>query len=220
MFMSSSTFLVGDTSAYVASTLQGDLSGVYAAGTNNNPRSTGNPYYSLWGSIAAPPAQLANFPTQTGISQPGNMGEAWHTFVVTKATNSVSWVIDGIPIATVPADSTALSTNVFGGFEDVFAGVLSGNPPMSFVLIENLRVETFVSAPIIITNIRIVGANVEVTFSGPTTAVAGDFKLQHSATVNGTYADDNSASITSLGSGLFKATTAQNGSAGFFRIKQ
>jgi hypothetical protein len=91
---------------------------------------------------------------------------------------------------------------------------------MSFVLIENLRVETFVSAPIIVTSIRIVGANVEVTFSGPTTAVPGDFKLQRSATVNGTYADDNSASITSLGSGLFKAITAQSGSAGFFRIKQ
>jgi hypothetical protein len=91
---------------------------------------------------------------------------------------------------------------------------------MSIVLIENLRVETFVSAPIIVTNIRIVGANVEVTFSAPTTAVPGDFKLQSSAIVNGTYADDNSAAIISVGSGLFKATTAQNGSARYFRIKQ
>jgi hypothetical protein len=147
------------------------------------------------------------------------MGEAWHTFVVTKATNAVSWVIDGIPIATVPADSTPLSTNVFVGFEDVFAGVLSGNPPMSFVLIENLRVETFVSAPIIITNIRIVGGNVEVTFSGPATAVPGDFKLQSAFVVNGTYADDNSANITALGAGLFKATTALNGPARFYRIR-
>jgi hypothetical protein len=215
-----STFAVGDTSAYIANTLQDDLSGVYAAGTNDNPRSTGNAYYSLWGSISAPAAQLANFPTQTGVSQPGNMGEAWHTFVVTKATNAVSWVIDGIPIATIPADATPLSTNVFVGYADLFSGTLSSSPPMSVVLIENLRVETFVSAPIVVTNIRIVGANVEVTFSGPTTAVPGDFKLQRSATVNGTYADDNSANIISVGSGLFKATTAQSGSAGFFRIKQ
>jgi hypothetical protein len=214
-----STFAAGDLSAYVAVTLQADDSGVYAAGTNDNPRSTGNDYYSLWGNIPAPAAQLANFPTQTGTAQQGNMGIAWHTFVITKATNAVSLVIDGIPIASVPADATPLSTNVFVGFEDLFAGA-SGNPAMSFVLIENLRVETFVSAPIIVTNIRIVGANVEVTFSGPTTAVPGDFKLQRSATVNGTYADDNSAGIISVGSGLFKATTAQNGSAGFFRIKQ
>jgi len=214
-----STFAAGDLSAYVATTLQADDSGVYAAGTNDNPRSTGNSYYSLWGNIPAPAAQLANFPSQTGTAQPGNMGVAWHTFVITKATNAVALVIDGIPIATVPADATPLSTNVFVGFEDLFAGA-SGNPPMSFVLIENLRVESYVSAPIIVTNIRIVGANVEVTFSAPTTAVPGDFKLQRSTTVNGTYADDNSASIITVGSGLFKATTAQSGSAGFFRIKQ
>jgi hypothetical protein len=213
-----STFAVGDISAYVAATLEDDLSGVYAAGTNDNPRSTGNAYYSLWGGIPAPAAQLANFPTQTGTAQPGNMGEAWHTFVITKATNAVSLVIDGIPIATIPADATPLSTNVFVGFEDLFAGA-SGNPPMSFVLIENLRVETFVSAPIKITNIRIVGANVEVTFSGPATAVPGDFKLQSSTIVNGTYADDNGASIASAGSGLFKATTALNGPARFYRIR-
>src|ERR1051325_7067921 len=170
-----STFAVGDLSAYVAATLEDDLSGVYAAGTNNNPRSTPNPYYSLGGNIPAQAAQLANFPRQTGTSQPGNMGEAWHTFVITKATNAVAWVIDGIPIATVPADVTPLSTNVFVGFEDLFAGA-SGNPAMSFVLVENFRVETFVSAPILITNIKIVGANVEITFSGPATAVPGDFK--------------------------------------------
>lgn len=213
-----STFAAGDTSAYVATTLEDDLSGVYAAGTNDNPRSTTNPYYSLWGNISAPAAQLAHFPNQSGTSQPGNMGVAWHTFVITKATNAVSWVIDGIPIATVPADATPLSTNVFVGFEDLFAGA-SDNPAMSFVLIENLRVETFVSAPILISNIKIAGANVEVTFSGPATAVPADFKLQSSATVNGTYADDNSAVITSLGSGLFKATTQLNGPARFYRIR-
>jgi hypothetical protein len=213
-----STFAAGDTSAYFATTLEDDLSGVYAAGTNDNPRSTTNPYYSLWGNIPAPAAQLANFPSQTGTSQTGNMGEAWHTFVITKATNAVSWVIDGIPVATVPADATPLSTNVFVGFEDLFAGA-SGNPAMSFVLIENFRVETFVSAPIHITNIKIVSPNVEITFSGPATATPADFHLQSSAIVNGTYTDDNSASIIFLGSGLFKATTALNGPTRFYRIR-
>lgn len=214
-----STFAAGDLNAYVAATLEDDLSGVYAAGTNDNPRSTGNSYYSLWGNLPAPAAQLANFPGQTGVSQPGNMGEAWHTFVITKATNAVTLVIDGIPIATVPADATPLSTNVFVGFEDLFAGA-SDNPAMSFVLIENLRVETYVSAPILIGGIKISGATVEVNFTGPTTAAPSDFKLQSSGTVNGAYADDNSAVITSLGAGSFKATTAVNGSSRFYRIKQ
>jgi len=213
-----STFAVGDANAYVAATLQDDASGVYAAGTTGNPRSTTTPYYSIWGANPAPAAQLANYPSQTGTSQPGNMGICWHTFVITKATNAVSWVIDGIPIATVPADSTPLSTNVFVGFEDLFAGA-SGNTAMSFVLIENLRVESYVSAPVLITSIVRAGANVEITFTGPDTALPGDFKLQSSAAVLGSYTDDNSAIITQLGPGSFKATTALSGPAHFYRIK-
>ena len=213
-----STFAVGDTSAYVASTLEADDSGVYAAGTTDNPRSTTHPYYSIWGGIPAPAAQLANNPSQTGTSQPGNMGVSWHTFVITKATNAVTWVIDGIRIATVPADATPLANNVFVGFEDLFAGA-SGAPAMSFVLVKNLRVETYASAPLVIAGIRIVGSNVEVSFTGSDTAAPADFKLQSSGTVNGTYLDDNSAVITQLGSGSFKATTAISPSR-FYRIKK
>jgi hypothetical protein len=213
-----STFAVGDTSAYVASTLQDDLSGVYAAGTTDNPRSTTHPYYSIWGNLPAPAGQLGAFPSQTGISQPGNMGVCWHTFVVTKATNAVTWVIDGILVATVPADATPLGTNVFVGFEDLFNGA-SGNTDMSFVVIDNFRVETYLDAPIIITGIARVGGNVEITFSGPAGIAPASYKLQSSITVNTGYADDNSANIISLGGGSFKATTAAGGSPSFFRIK-
>jgi hypothetical protein len=213
-----STFAVGDANAYVATTLQGDDSGVYAAGTTNNPRATTNPYYSIWGGLTAPAAQLANFPSQSGTQQAGNMGECWHTFVITKATNAVTWVIDGILIATVPADSTPLGTNVFIGYEDLFNGA-SGTPAMSFALVDNLRVETYVDAPITITAITRVGGNVEITFTASSSAVPGNFKLQSSANVTGGYADDNTAVISQLGSGLFKATTAIVGDNHFYRIK-
>ncbi|HSU55664.1 MAG TPA: Calx-beta domain-containing protein, partial [Candidatus Dormibacteraeota bacterium] len=214
-----STFTIGDANAYVGFTLQADNSGVYAADPNNNPRSTTSPYYSIWGGIPAPAAQLANNPSQTGTSQPGNMGESWHTVVLTKTTNTVTWTIDGITIATVPADSTSLGPNVFVGFEDIFPGP-SGATNMSFALIENLRVETFVSAPIRITGIRLIGGNVEITFTGPAAAAATDFKLQSSPAITGGYADDNSATLTLLGAGSFKATTAVNGARNFYRIKQ
>jgi hypothetical protein len=214
-----STFVVGDANAYVASTLQDDTSGVYAAGTVDNPRSTGNPYYSVWGNIPAPAAQLAHYPSQTGTAQPGNMGVCWHTFVITKATNAVVWAIDGIPIATVPADATPLGTNVFVGFEDIFPGA-SGAPAMSFVVVENLRVETYVSAPIVITSIAVAGGVVSVNFTAPESAAAGDFKLQSSSLVNGTYSDENSAGISQLGAGAFVATNAVSGPTRFFRIKQ
>jgi hypothetical protein len=214
-----STFTIGDANAYVASALEADDSGVYAAGTTNNPRATTNPYYSVWGGLTAPAAQLANFPSQTGTSQAGNMGMAWHTFVITKATNAVTWLIDGIPIATVPADATTLSTNLFVGFEDLFPGA-SGVPAMTFVLIENLRVETYLSDPIHITGIALVGGNVEITFTGPVAALPGDFKLQSSATVNGTYTDDNAAVIIQSGpAGTFKATTAASGNMHYYKIR-
>ena len=95
------------------------------------------------------------------------MGVCWHTFVVVKATNAVSWVIDGIPIATVPANVVPLSTNVFVGYSDLFNGA-SGTPAMSFAIVENLRVETYVDAPINITSITRVGGNVEVVEEGRT----------------------------------------------------
>ncbi|MEO5803942.1 MAG: hypothetical protein ABIR24_10455, partial [Verrucomicrobiota bacterium] len=96
-----STFVAGDANAYIGSDLQADESGVYAA-TNALPRSTTTTFYSLWGNIPAPATQLANYPSQSGTSQSGNMGVAWHSVVITKVADSVTWVIDGITIATVP----------------------------------------------------------------------------------------------------------------------
>jgi hypothetical protein len=172
----------------------------------------------LWGGITAPAAQLANYPGQTGTSQPGNMGVAWHTVVITKATNAVTWVIDGIPIATVPAD-TLPNGNVFVGFSDLFPGA-SSVPAMSFALVDNLRVETYVSAPIVITHIATVSGNVEITFTGPPEASPGNFKLQSSGTVGGAYADNNTAVLSSLGGGAFTAVAPLSGSSQFYRIKR
>jgi hypothetical protein len=93
---------------------------------------------------------------------------------------------------------------------------------MAFGLVDNLRVETFAAAPlapITITSIKLVGGNVEITFTGPASAAVSAFKLTSAGTVNGTYNDDNSATLESLGAGSFKATAALNGSAQFYRIK-
>ncbi len=212
-----STFAMGDCNAYINMERQEDTSGVYAAGTENYPRSTGNPYYaSLWGNIPAPAAQLANYPGQTGISQPGNMGVAWHTITLTKASDQVTWHIDGILIATVPASGLP-DGNVFVGFSDLFAGA-AGVPEMGFVLVDNFRVETFASDPIRITRIEIKGANAEISFTGPAEKAASEFKVQSANAVNGTYATDNAANIIQVGPGSFKATTSVSGASRFYRI--
>lgn len=213
----------GDYSAFIGSVNQNDDTGFYAVGTgavNSGLRDHANAFYtSRWGGQTAPAAQVALFAGQTGVVNAGNAGMAWHTVVITKTTNVVVWAMDGVVICTVTNDPLTLSTNVFVGMQDRFSGSLSDVPEMSFGLVDNLKVEAFVSAPIHITNIQIVGANVEITFTGPAEKVAADFKLQSATTVTGTYNDDNSATPGNLGSGLFKFTTALSGGSSYYKIK-
>ena len=213
----------GDYTAFLADAQYKDDTGFYAAGTGAGPntgiRNASHPFYSLWGGQAAPADQLALFPGQTGVANAGNAGMAWHTVVITKLADTVKWQIDGVTICTVTNDPVNLSTNVFVGYQDKFAsGVVSPVPEMSFGLVDNLRVETYLSAPISITAIAIVGGNIEIRFTGPPELAATAFKLQSSVAVKGTYTDDNSANLTSSGPGSFKATTVLSASR-FYRIK-
>jgi hypothetical protein len=221
-----STQVIGDTSAYAGTQVLTAEYGVYAApgavDTVDRPRSATNPYYSIWGGIQAPAAQVTAYSQQAGISDVGAMGASWHTFVVGHETNTVYWMIDGILIAAVPDSFAALGPNVFVGWADNFVNGATSFPnpaAMSFGIIDDLRVETIAATPITITGIQIVGGNVEVTFTGPVGNVATNFKLQSSATVTGLFTDDNAATLTDLGPGLFKATTATSGSNHFYKIK-
>jgi len=214
----------GDYTAFAGIAELKDDTGFYAAGVGSGPntglRNASHPYYARWGGQPAPAAQLAIYPNQTGVANSGNAGMAWHTVVITKAADTVKWQIDGITICTVTNDPGTLSTNVFVGYQDKFAsGSLSDVPEMSFGLVDNLKVETFVSAPIQIAGLGIVSGMVEIAFSGPPENVAANFKLQGAATVNGPFTDDNTATITDLGAGMFKATTPVSGDIHFYQIK-
>lgn len=217
---------IGDTSAYAASQVLTAEYGVYSApgtvDTVDVPRSATNPYYSIWGGIQSPAAQVAAYSVQAGTSDVGSMGASWHTVVVGYETNTVYWVIDGIPIAAVPDTFTTLGPNVFVGWADNYNNSTTSFPnpaAMSFGIIDDLRVETIAAAPIKITGIQLVGGNVEVTFTGPAANVATDFKLQSAVTVNGTYNDDNTATLSTLGAGSFKAVTATSPGNRFYKIK-
>lgn len=218
---------IGDTSAYAGnSVLTGDYPDIYAAGGTeaDTPRSSGNEYYSIWGGIQAPAAQVAAYPAQAGTSDVGSFGVSWHTVVIGHETNTVYWVIDGILIASVPDSYASLGPNVFVGWADNFANSATSFPnpaEMSFGIIDDFRVETIGAPPaeIHITGITIVGGNVEITFTGPAANAAGDFKLQSAATVNGIYTDDNAATLSAVGAGSFKAVTALSGASHFYKIK-
>ena len=219
-----STLAVGDLNAYQGSELLNDDSGAYSAGTgpiNSGIRRTTHPFYALWGNVPAPAGQLAAYPSQTGNSGSGNMGVSWHSVVITKATNAVTLLIDGILIATLPADTVPLSTNVFVGFQDQFAGSPPAVPAMSFAIIDNLRVETYSAAPPAapqITSIRVVGGNVQINFTGASSDAASAFTLQSSGTVDGTYA--NTAGVVSGSNGSFQVTIPISGDIQFYRIKR
>jgi hypothetical protein len=60
---------------------------------------------------------------------------------------------------------------------------------------------------------------VQIDFTGDAADTAGQFTLQSSSNANGTYADV-SATITTLGTGSFRAVVAANGGSQFYRIKR
>jgi len=216
----------GDYSAYAGPNVLNDDTGFYAAGVgspNSGIRNGSHPYYARWGGQAAPVAQLALYPGQTGLAMAGNAGMAWHTVVITKVADTVTWQIDGIAICSVTNDPGTLSTNVFIGYQDLFAGSLSDVPEMSFGLADNFKVETFAAAPpppILISGIQVVGENVEISFTGPATLSASAFKLQSSAVITGGYVDDSGASIIELDPGSFKATTSFSPGNRFYLIRR
>ena len=72
---------------------------------------------------------------------------------------------------------------------------------------------------IFITSIHEDGSTVTISFSGAAGDPASAFYLQSCATVNGSYADENTAIITGS-NGSFQAVTSVNGAARFYRIRR
>ncbi len=99
--------------------------GVYAAGTLAAPdpdsRNNPDPYYAGFGGEAAPDAQLALYPGQTGTTVVGSLGMRWRAVVIRKSNNVLSWLVDGLLIASVPLNSFTL------GGENLFLGMFDSN---------------------------------------------------------------------------------------------
>lgn len=202
--------------------------GAYAAGTSTAPDSRNNlhPYYAEFGREAAPEAQLALYPNQTGTTGVGTAGMAWRDVVITKIGANLTWSMDGLPMASI--DTTPLlnlSTNIFLGYFDTAAS-LSDNTAMSFGLIDNVRVESLagpVEPPVItITRVELLPDNrVRILFS--VTGTATQFTLESAASLTGAFGQEAGANIQLLQagppSGSFEAVVATSGPMRFYRIK-
>jgi hypothetical protein len=123
--------------------------GVYAAGAAAGSSNASNPYYAGFGSNAAPGAQLALFPQQTGNTLVGSAGMEWHHVEITVGVSDVSWTVDGVLIATVPIldDTVNTGNNIFFGHSDTNA--TSSTDPndtaLLFTLIDNISVTASVN---------------------------------------------------------------------------
>lgn len=118
--------------------------GIYAAGSAAGSSNHSNAYYASFGGVSPPAAQLALFPQQTGTTLVGSAGFEWHQVAIEKSGSNVTWTVDGVLIATVPAadDTAATGNNIFFGHSDTNA--TSSTDPndtaLLFTLIDNVRV--------------------------------------------------------------------------------
>ncbi len=209
----------GDYNAVIGDVIQNDDTGFYAAGTgtpDSGVRNGSHSFYSLWGGQAAPAAQLALYPNQTGVANIGNAGMAWHTVVITKAGDVVTWAIDGITIATVTNTTMPWSTNVFVGYQDLFAsGNPSDVPAMSFGLVDNLKVLSLVApaGAATITSIVPGAGSYSINYTGGS---GSQFVLLKSSTANAPLASWTRAATNASGSGVFSVAAE---APKFYRIK-
>lgn len=119
-----------------------DASPVYAAGAVAGNRNNSNAYYAGFGGIAAPAAQAALYPQQTGLTLVGSAAYAWHQVVIENDLTNVTWRVDGLLIATVPAtaDTVATGNNIFFGHSDTNATSSTdvNDVNLLFTLIDNV----------------------------------------------------------------------------------
>jgi len=215
--------VTGDYNAYFGFERAGDASGAYVAGTAAGVRDNFNPFYALWGGVAAPALQLSTYPQQTGAIEVGSFGMAWHRVAITKIGEVVNWSIDGRSIANLtntPPTSFTTTGNIFVGYHDQFASI-SDNIDLSFGLVDNVRVlDLSATTQPVITGISLIngGTQVQINFTGGAADAPSAFTLLSSGTVNGSFGAATAAMTG--GSGLFQATVSLNGSAQFYRIQR
>jgi hypothetical protein len=173
----------------------------------------------------AQPADLGQLLQSPPFGAPGTLGntndspnKTWVGVELGQVGNVVTLKLNNTTVLQFTNTTAVTNGNVMLGYNDQFPSIGSAD---GYALIENARVvrlETSVTQPVI-TQIDVAGGTVTIDFTGDVADLPGQFKLQSSATVNGTYVDDLSAGITG-GSGSYQATTAASGQARYYRIRR
>ena len=184
------------------------------AGNNPTALTPGVNASTLTGIFKVPPfgGGLAGAPGNSELSTT----PCWADVEIRHFNGVVTLIINRTPIMSYTNATAFTSGNLMLGYCDAYDSVMSGN---SGVVYDNLRVVRLASTSRPnITNIQLVGGNVEISFAGEAGDTTADFALQEAGTVNSTYGDV-SATITGS-AGSFKAVRAVGDSPRFYRIKR
>ncbi|MGE0479004.1 MAG: PEP-CTERM sorting domain-containing protein [Phycisphaerae bacterium] len=122
-----------------AGTSYPDGSPVYPYTTRNH----NNAYFAGFGGVAAPAAQLALFPQQTGTTLVGSAGMEWHEVEIAKLGNTITWHVDGLLMATIDTNTVTLGGgNIFFGHSDTntTSSTDVNDAALLFTLIDNVSV--------------------------------------------------------------------------------
>jgi hypothetical protein len=136
---------LSDYEAFSGTTRHAAESGMFASGTASNARGNGHSYYAgtFPGGQTAPALQQSSYAQQTGGLAVGTVGMAWRDVIISKTGNTVEWFINGLKIATISGASFT-ANNIFVGYWDGFNSI-SDNAALSFGLVDNVRVERYVT---------------------------------------------------------------------------
>lgn len=182
------------------------------AGNNPTALTPGRNASTLTQVFKAPPFRYAGAPSNPNFS----LEPSWVDVEVSQVGQLVTLKMNNIVILSYTNTTPHTSGNVMLGFVDAYDSI--GTDVAAAVVFDNIRVVDLTQPTVTITEVKIVGTNVEIDFTGPTSDAASAFVLQEAATVNGTYGDV-SATITGS-NGNYKAVRAVGGSQQFYRIKR
>ena len=102
---------------------------------------------------------------------------------------------------------------IITGSGGTFQATVPVNGPKQFY-----RIARLATIPLHITDLRVAGGTVTISFTGSPSDSPSAFTLLSSAAVNGTYSAAAGASISQVSPGLFQATVPTNGPRQFYRI--
>jgi hypothetical protein len=184
------------------------------AGNNPTPQTPGRNASTLTQVFKAPPFRYAGAP-----SNPGNSSTpSWVDVEVSQVGQLVTLKMNNIVIFSYTNATPYTSGNIMLGLVDAYDSI--GTDAATAVVFDNVRVVDLTLPTVILTQVKLVGSNVEIDFTGPAADAPSAFVLQESSVVNGTYADVvPPATITGSG-GSYKAVVGAGTSPKFYRIKR